>query len=62
VLFGVDVIAVTADGTKAYMGSAGTGAGVSEVTVVDLTTTLPVVRGTIPMPSPVSIAFPQTGR
>jgi DNA-binding beta-propeller fold protein YncE len=60
VLFGVDVIAVTADGTKAYIGNAGTGRVVSGVTVVDLTTAPPVVRGTIPTPMPVSIAFPQT--
>jgi len=62
VFFGVDVIAVTPDGAKAYIGNGGTGAVFPGVTVVDLTTTPPVVRGVIPMPTPVAITFPQTGR
>jgi len=32
------------------------------VMVVDLTSTPPVVRGMIPTPTPVSIAFAQAGR
>lgn len=57
VYLGVDVIAVTPDGAKAYIGNAGTGSAVAGVTVVDLTATPPVVRGVISTPSPVSIAF-----
>jgi DNA-binding beta-propeller fold protein YncE len=59
---GVDVMAVTPEGTKAYIGNPGPGVVTQGVTVVDLTTTTPVVRGMIPMPTPVAIAFSQVGR
>jgi len=58
IFLGVDVIAVTPDGTTAYVGNPGLGAVASGVTVIDLTTTPPVVRGVIPTPTPVAIAFP----
>lgn len=58
VFLGVDVIAVTPDGTKAYVGNTGTGSVVAGVTVIDLTATPPVVHGMIPMATPVAIAFP----
>lgn len=55
---GVDVMAVTPDGTKAYIGNAGTGSMAAGVTVIDLTATPPVVQGMIPLATPVAIAFP----
>jgi len=56
--FGIDVVAVTLDGTKAYVGNAGFNGLISRVTVVDLTRTPPVIVGTIATPIPFGIAFP----
>jgi DNA-binding beta-propeller fold protein YncE len=56
--FGIDVIAVTPDGTKAYVGNSGFNGLISRLTVIDLTRTPPEVVGTIPTAIPFGIAFP----
>jgi DNA-binding beta-propeller fold protein YncE len=56
--FGIDVIAVRPDGTRAYLGNSGFNGLISRVTVIDLTRTPPVIVGTIPTAIPFSIAFP----
>jgi DNA-binding beta-propeller fold protein YncE len=56
--FGIDVIAVSPDGTKAFVGNSGFNGLISRVTVIDLTRTPPVIVGTIPTPIPFGIAFP----
>jgi len=59
--YGVDVIAVAPDGTKAYVGNPGGGDVASRVAVIDLTTTPPVLRSTTLVPIPYGIAFPRAG-
>ncbi|MBI4468076.1 MAG: WD40 repeat domain-containing protein [Acidobacteria bacterium] len=59
---GVDVIAISPDSNQAYVGNPGHGVVASRVALISVSTTAPVLAGSIPMEIPYAIAFPSPTR
>jgi DNA-binding beta-propeller fold protein YncE len=57
---GVDVIAISPDSNQAYVGNPGHGVVASRVALINVSTTAPVLAGSIPMEIPYAIAFPRS--